>query len=172
MPNKTIYVAERDVDLFQRAQELAGGNLSAAISKALQRYVEVEEGKDEGLQEITVRVGPGKGRRQRFLGVQLVDWTRSTKNRSEHYRVFRSRAGKYVIHLERSAEYVAAAGPDGNLTGWRRHLSADQSWGTTAATAILEVLDDLDTLREKSPAPLYDLVLAAVDQPVIEDLDI
>ncbi len=34
MPNKTIYVSDADLPVFQRAQELTGGNLSAAISKA------------------------------------------------------------------------------------------------------------------------------------------
>ena len=32
VPNKTIYVSDGDMPLFQRAQELASGNLSAAIS--------------------------------------------------------------------------------------------------------------------------------------------
>jgi hypothetical protein len=41
VPNKTIYVSDGDLQLFQRAQELAGGNLSAAISKALRRFVDV-----------------------------------------------------------------------------------------------------------------------------------
>ena len=32
VPNKTIYVSDGDLPLYQRAQELAGGNLSAAIA--------------------------------------------------------------------------------------------------------------------------------------------
>ena len=61
MPNKTIYVADDDLPLFQRAQELSGSNLSATITRALRRLVELEEGKLEGYEEITVRVGPGAG---------------------------------------------------------------------------------------------------------------
>ena len=34
MPNKTIYVADGDLPLFDRAQELTGGNLSATITRA------------------------------------------------------------------------------------------------------------------------------------------
>ena len=34
VPNKTIYVSDGDLPLYQRAQELAGGNLSSAISRA------------------------------------------------------------------------------------------------------------------------------------------
>ncbi len=75
MPNKTIYVSDGDLPLFQRAQELAGDNLSAAISAALRRFVDVEEGEQEGFDEITVRVGPRPGRKVRFIGVLLGEWT-------------------------------------------------------------------------------------------------
>ena len=74
VPNKTIYVSDGDLPLFQRAQELAGGNLSAAITAALGRYVDLEEGRREGFDEIIVRVGPGKGRKVRFTGVFLGEW--------------------------------------------------------------------------------------------------
>jgi EXLDI family protein len=172
VPNKTIYVADGDLPLFQRAQELAGGNLSATITRALRRLVELEEGKLEGYEEITVKVGPGAGRRQRFIGVLLAELGRSTKDRVEQFRVYRSRTGKFVLHVERSKEVLWTAGADGTAHGWRKHFSSDQQWGSTAPTATLEVVDSLDELRVKIPAELYDLVAAAVDQPVIEDLDI
>ena len=172
VPNKTIYVSDGDLALFQRAQELGGGNLSAAIVQALRRMLEVEDAKLEGFEEITVRVGPGKGRRQRFIGIQLVAWTRSTKDRVEQFRVYRSRTGKYVLHIERSAEVHWTAGADGTATGWRKHFSSDQQVGTTAPSATLEVLDTVEELRGKVPGELYDLVVSADDQPVIEDLDI
>src|SRR4026208_1181372 len=67
VPNKTIYVSEGDLPIYQRAQELAGDNLSAAIASALRRYVEVEEGRREGVDEIIVRGGrrPGGARQGR-----------------------------------------------------------------------------------------------------------
>ena len=49
MPNKTIYVSDADVPTFERAQELAGGNLSATIVQALRRFVEMEEAKGKRL---------------------------------------------------------------------------------------------------------------------------
>jgi len=172
VPNKTIYVADGDLPLFERAQELTGGNLSATITRALRRLVELEEGKLEGYEEITVRVGPGAGRRQRFIGVLLAELGRSTKDRVEQFRVYRGRTGKYVVHVQRSAETLWTAGADGSAHGWRKHFSSDQQWGSTAPIATLDVVDSLDELRMKIPAELYDLVTAAVDQPVIEDLDI
>ena len=172
MPNKTIYVAEGDLPLFQRAQELTGGNLSAAISTALRRLVDTEEAKMEGFEEITVRVGPGLGRRLRFTGVLLVEWSRSTAERSERFRVYRTRTGKFAVHLEKSPETLWTAGPDGQARGWRKHFSSDQQWGTTAATATLEVVDDLDALRALVPEELHAHVAALAADPVVEDLDI
>jgi EXLDI family protein len=52
MPNKTIYVSDDDLPLFRKAQDIAGGNLSAAILAAIPRYVEAEEGRQEGYEEI------------------------------------------------------------------------------------------------------------------------
>lgn len=172
MPNKTIYVADDDLPLFQRAQELSGGNLSATITRALRRLVELEEGKLEGYEEITVRVGPGPGRRQRFIGVLLAQYERTTKDRVERFRVYRSRTGKFVLHVKRSAETLWTAGADGSAQGWRKHFSSDQQYGSTAPTATLDVVDSLDELRGLIPAELFDLVEATADQSVIEDLDI
>src|SRR5215217_6632010 len=112
MPNKTIYVSDADLPVFQRAQELVGGNLSAAISQALRRRL-------EGFEEITVRVGVAPGRKQRFQGVLLADWNRSTGDGSEeHYRVYRTRTGRFAVHVARPKGHVWSAGKDGELTGW------------------------------------------------------
>ena len=103
VPNKTIYVSDGDLPIYQRAQELAGDNLSAAIAAALRRYVDVEEGRREGFDEIIVRVGPGKGRKVRFVGVLLGEWLNTSYSRVETFRVYRGRTGKFVLHIERSA---------------------------------------------------------------------
>jgi EXLDI family protein len=176
MPNKTIYVSDDDLPLYERAQEIAGGKLSAAISAALRRYVEVAEGLEEGYEDITVKVGPGVGRKVRFSGVLLVEWGRSTSSRVEIYRVYRSRTGKFVVHVDRSKEWLST-GPEGEkgLTGWRAVVgafSSNQTWGYTEGTATLDVLDSLEELQEHVPAELYDLVAAVADQPAVEDLDI
>jgi EXLDI family protein len=175
MPNKTIYVSDADVPVFQRAQELVGGNLSAAISKALRRLVEVEEGRLEGFEEITVRVGVAPGKLQRFQGVQLVDWNRTSSGGSggqERYRVYRTRAGKLAVHVARPKGFVHTAGKDGDLTGWRKHFVADQQWGETPAASTLEVFETFDELRAAVPPELAALVEAYATQPEVEDLDI
>lgn len=177
MPTKTIYVSEDDLLLYQRAQAIAGGNLSAAISLALRRYVEVAEGQQAGYDEIVVRVGIGKGRRkQRFTGVLLGEWGHSTNAGAETYRVYRTPKDKFVVHVERSEKRIAT-GPEADQwqTGWRGWIgnwSGTETWMSTPAEATLYVASSLDELRELLPAELHQIVADIADQPAIEDLDI
>jgi EXLDI family protein len=177
MPNKTIYVSDDDLALYKRAQELAG-NLSQAISTALRRYVEMEEGRLEGFDEITVRVGRGAGRKQRFSGVLLAEGGRSNKNGYEAFKVYRSRTGKFVLHADRSNQYSNLSTVDGveqDLTGWRSWIgsfSTNQTWSMAQGEATLHVLETVEELRELIPEDLYTLVEEAADQPAVEDLDI
>jgi EXLDI family protein len=181
MPNKTIYVSDEDLPLFQRAQELAGGKLSTAISVALRRYVEMEEGRKEGYDEIIVQVGQGTGRKQRFSGVLLGEWGRTTGNRMEMFRVYRSRQGRYVLHVDRSPDWTDSltSGADNWLEGllsrgaWRSYLGlADSSWGFVQGEATLEVVDTIEKLRGQVPDEFYDLIAEAAERPIVEDLDI
>jgi len=176
MPNKTIYVSDDDLAMFARAQELSGGNLSATITAALRRYIEIEEGRREGYDEVTVKVGPGAGRKVRFTGVLLGEWGRSTSKTVETFRVFRSHKGKLVVHTERSAEHVWSGENARSEGGWRAvlqsYFTADQIWGSTQAEATLEVFDSPEQLSERIPAELYELIRPTLTQPAVEDLDI
>ncbi len=173
VPNKTIYVSDGDLPIFQRAQQLAGDNLSAAIAAALRRYVDVEEGRREGFEEIIVQVRSGGSRRKvRFSGVLLGEWASSTAGRYATFRVYRSRTGRYVLHVDRSAEYTMVDG-EGKPAGWRGYLGlGDVSYGSRPPESTLEVVDTLEELREKVPPQLYDMVAGSADRPAIEDLDI
>jgi EXLDI family protein len=172
VPNKTIYVSDGDLPLYQRAQELAGGNLSAAISGALRRYVDVEEGRREGFDEIIVRVGPGKGRKVRFVGILLGEWVNSSVNRVETFRVYRGRTGKFVLHIERSPDYTMVD-EEGKPAGWRGYLGIGNiSYGNVPGESTLEVFGSLAELRERIPQQLYDRIAGTANQPPVEDLDI
>ncbi len=170
--NKTIYVSDGDVRLFQRAQELAGGNLSAAISKALRRWVDATEGLSEGFDEITVRVGLGGGRKVRFTGVLVGEWMDTRANRTERLRVYRGRTGKYVLHVERGPEYWMVDA-EGRPAGWRGYLGiGDVKYGGAPRESTLEVVATLDELREKVPSDLFEMVARSARQPSVEELDI
>jgi EXLDI family protein len=173
MPNKTIYVSDGDLALYQRAQELAGDNLSAAIAAALRRYVDVEEGRREGFDEIIVRVGPKPGRKVRFSGLLLGEWVNTTPSRVETFRVYRGRTGKYVLHIDRSPDFTMVDA-EGKPAGWRAYLGLDWnvSYSTSPGDSTLEVVESLEELRTRIPPQLYDTVAGSAKQPPVEDLDI
>src|SRR5215831_18141843 len=101
MPNKTIYVSDDDLPLFERAQELAGANLSSAIVRALRRYIEIEEARQRGFEEITVTInGEGAHPSKRFLGQRLVRWLQPTANGNgtEVQNVYRTARNNYALH--------------------------------------------------------------------------
>ena len=173
MPNKTIYVSEGDLKLFARAQELAGGNLSAAISKALKRYVDLEEGLSEGFDDVVVRVGTGAGRKVRFTAALVGEWIDTVNQRVEHYRVWRGRTGKYVLHVEREPGYWQLDADGKPVGGWKGGLGIGIArFGSTPKEQVLEVLDSLDELFLKVPSELYDIVARSARQPTVEELDI
>jgi EXLDI family protein len=172
VPNKTIYVSDGDLNLYQRAQELAGGNLSAAISSALRRYVAVEEGLREGFDEITVRVGLGSGRKVRFTAVLVGEWVDTGKSPVESFRVYRGRTGRYVVHVERSADWWAVDA-EGKPAGWRGWVGlGNLRYGSSPRESTLEVVDTLEALREKVPPELFEMVARSARQPTVEDLEI
>ncbi len=172
VPNKTIYVADGDLPLYQRAQDLAGGNLSAAIARALRRFVEAEEGLQQGFDEVVVRVGVGAGHKVRFTAALVGEWVDTAADRAAHYRVYRGRRGKYVVHVERSADYWAVDA-EGKPAGWRSWLGlGDYRYGAVPRASTLEVVDTLEQLRERIPPDLYEMVARSAREPTVEDLDI
>jgi EXLDI family protein len=172
VPNKTIYVSDGDLPLYQRAQELGGDNLSATIATALRRYVDVEEGRRQGFDEVIVRVGIGKGRKVRFVGILLAEWINTSYSRVETFRVYRGRTGKFVLHIEHSGDYTMV-NEEGKPAGWRGYLGIGNiSYGSAPAESTIEVLATLEELREKIPPQLYEMVAGPAQRPAVEDLDI
>ena len=172
VPNKTIYVSDGDLPLFERAQGLAGGNLSAAIAKALRRWVDAAEGLNEGYDDITVRVGLGGGRKVRFTGALVGEWMDTQASRLDRFRVYRGRTGKYVLHVERSPEYWMVDA-DGKPAGWRGYLGiGNVKYGGAPKESTLEVLSTLEELRDKVPPELFEMVSRSARQPTVEELDI
>jgi hypothetical protein len=80
MPNKTVYVRDGDVELWGKAEQLAGESLSAFLADALRRHVSFVEReaklKADG-DRIVVEVSDGEGHpvKKAFRGGWIVrDW--------------------------------------------------------------------------------------------------
>ncbi|CCH32680.1 EXLDI protein [Actinosynnema sp. NPDC047251] len=188
MPNKTIYVADGDVALYQRAQELSGGNLSSAIGQALRRFVEVQEASLEGFEEIEVRVGSaGVYRRKRFLARRIASWqVKADGGFTVYYAAFLTRNGRYAVHTKKVAGAVEA--PDHTAlpgeAGWpgaMRWQDVNEYWDNAtfqnsgepwAAELDLLVFEDFDELQEAVPAELARLAEMNARQYPVEELDI
>lgn len=199
MPNKTIYVSDDDLPLYERAQSLAGGSLSAAVSRALRQYVDAQESRDAGFQQVTVQVGSGRDRReQRFSGVLLGEWRHPTaERRIERFRVYRTPKGKFALHTSRMPDWAAWSDPETWRGGWhwdwarerasmgrenwrdltqglkdtlRREAMRGWSWGPNEES--LDVADSLEELRDKIPADFYETLTGDAGHPDVEDLDI
>ncbi|GGK53169.1 EXLDI protein [Nocardia camponoti] len=175
MPNKTIYVADDDLPVFQRAQELVGGNLSSTVVTALRHLINAEEGRLAGFDEVVLQVGRDGVRQVRFDGVLLGEWRDVGNEKVIEQRVYRSRKGKIVLHTHTALWKDYPTGPAaGDLTDWkywRRMFGiGDRPWDWGDYT--YEIFDKVGDLKELIPEVLYRKVDEVVSHPKIEDLDI
>jgi EXLDI family protein len=188
MPNKTIYVSDDDLPLFERAQELAGANLSSAIVRALRRFIEVEEARQRGMDEVTVIVNTdGAHRRKRFLGQRLVRWLQQMADSkgTEILNVYRTAGSRYALHIRAISDWELSWGDPDLVRHPKNWGVADfilkrlTSWGydnyetfQEAGDYSLQVFDTLEALKPHVSSDLYRLINQAMEGPEIEDIDI
>ena len=164
MPNKTIYVSDADVPIFERAQQLAGGNLSATIVQALRRFIEIEEAKESGFREITVKSGSVAPTRKRFMGRAIAKGQVREHNGaiSITYKVFLTMKGKFAL-------YVVDAADISGTEWWEYKLQYPRA----EEMFRFEVYDSAEDLKDIVPEELYAAVLQAISTPDgVEMLDI
>jgi len=174
MPNRTIYVADADVPIFEKAQELAGENLSATIAGALRRFVEAEEARASGFEEITVKVGKIAHSYKRFRGRLLAKGRVFEQNDTRRivYEVYQTVKGKLALYV-RSApnwenpktwSYENWENPQGRATWSYRNWSHHDwsQWPNREYEFRLSVYETLDELKENVPQELYEAVMQAL----------
>lgn len=163
MPNKTIYVSEDDLPIFARAQELAGGNLSATISGALRDFVARHEHGEIG--PVEVKVGKTAYTIQRFQGRLLAEGRRTLHDGRPpiRYSVYQTARGQLAVHR--------ADPPD-----WGSYSSYDpketQEWLTGHAILRLNVYPTLDEAARNLPPDLVEAVQLALSGQTYIELDI
>lgn len=187
LPDKTIYVSDDDLPLFERAQELADANLSSTIIRALRRFIELEEASQRGLKEITVIVNAqGAHSRKRFLGRRLVRWLQPTTDGkgTEVQIVYRTAGNRYALHTRTVPDWKLSEGGDPDYAGdpknWgigngflRRLVSWGYDWETFKEMGdySLQVFETLEELKTHVSSDLFKAVSLAMAEPEIEDLD-
>lgn len=103
MPNKTIYVSEKDAPLFDSATKIAGEALSSVIAKALREFVSRHQNKQKGMKEIAVKVGvDGAEREQRFIGASIGKWSGFSDDKIWFMKaiLFRTQKDNWAVLLE------------------------------------------------------------------------
>ena len=193
MPNRTIYIADADVQLYEKAQKLAGDNLSAAIAHALRAFVEREEARQSGFEDITIKVGKGHPYiQQQFRGRLLAK--RHIKLANEMriliMNVYQTAKGRFAVYTRNQPSWNwtdwSHRQPEKSRKGWDVDVdvNVDVSWSRKNRPSYdwsayyedtemrLDVYDTLDDLKENIPEELYDAITRYLRGGEIEILDI
>jgi len=111
--NKTIYVKDEDLQVFEEAEKLGGDSLSGIIAEALRRFVAVKRAEMFGMREHALTVGALRSqgdddtRKVRFVGRLLAEaevftgQTSDRRDRGTYYRVYQTKAGKVLVWWKR-----------------------------------------------------------------------
>jgi EXLDI family protein len=170
IPNKTIYIADADLPLFEKAQQLAGDNLSATIVQALKKFVQSQEASAKGFEEITVKVGKHRPyRTKQFRGRLLAKRQIPTQNgmRWLVMTVYQTMRGRFAMRTKNTPNWSAWSGrTDEEWENW------DWSSYSEDNELSLDVYDTLDELKEHIPEDFYESVVEALNGAEIEILDI
>jgi len=109
MPNKTIYVKDEDLQIFEEAEKLGGDSLSGIIAEALRRFVAVKRAEMFGMREHALPVGVLRSqgdddiRQIRFVGRKLAEadvyhgQTNDRRDRGTVYQIYQTKAGKILV---------------------------------------------------------------------------
>jgi EXLDI family protein len=197
MPNRTIYVADADMPVFEKAQKLAGDNLSAAIAYALRAFVEREEAKESGFEDITVKVGRGRPFLQKQFRGRLLARRRihiSNDARMLTMNVYQTAKGRFAVYTKNqpnwsgwSHRWSKQSGKGrSNWADWSQDVDVDVNVGSSKGWDAytdwmayyeddeyrLDVYETLDQLKENVPEELYDAIKRYLQGDDVEFLDI
>ena len=192
MPNKTIYIADADVPLYEKAQRLAGDNLSAAIAHALRVFVEREEARQSGYEDITIKVGKGHPYiQQQFRGRLLAKRHIKIANEARILimNVYQTAKGRFAVYTRNQPNWnwkdwshrqpgkVKKGGDwdwDWDWSHKEKSSQTSQDWSAyyDEVEMRLDVYDTLDDLKENIPEELYDAITRYLRGGEVEILDI
>ncbi|MCL1631735.1 EXLDI protein [Sporolactobacillus sp. CPB3-1] len=166
MPNKTIYVQDADLAVFDKAQAVSGKNLSATIVQALRFFTKIGEGK--GFEHIEVSEGEdGFYKRKRFIGRELAS---ASVHDDEHsllttYVVYETTHGRYAVYIREKKKVPLEQSIEHELKKRIMEKIAGENIGNipfpseaednVPDSRRLEVYQSIDSLAGRVPADLY-----------------
>lgn len=169
MPTKTIYVSNDDQDTFDRAQKLAGENLSAVIVRALSEFITRKEATSKGMKEISVQVGSkGLQIEKRFVGRVIAKWKGLSEKNKDWLEavIYKTKKDNLVVHITHK----------GSMEMWQadawKHPEVWQNDNT--GNSELLVFEHIDKVRDQLPEALASTIEQATlrDESPVEYLDI
>ena len=107
---KNIYIRDEDQELFEKAEALGGENFSAMIAEAVRQFVEVEQAKAEGMEEVELKVGiacsrgVGDLKKVKFIGKKIADvccysgQTSSRDDRGTDFTLYLTKKEKFLLY--------------------------------------------------------------------------
>lgn len=157
MPNKTIYVPDVDLPVFDQAQSVSGKNLSATIVQALRFFIKIGEGK--GFQQVEITEGEnGFYKKKRFIGRELASARVFDEPASvtTNYTVYETAHGRYAVWIREGRILSLEESIERELQ--RRIL--EKIAGSKQTAAVLEKEDDEEPTTEK--LEVYDSLEALI----------
>ncbi|MRH91614.1 EXLDI protein [Nocardia sp. SYP-A9097] len=152
----------------------------------------------EGMSRVELRVGPGGGRTQSFVGRLLAESQQVSKVGTEVVNVYLSRKGKFVVHrhyiewadFQQATKLAYHTAKDEFIVARRNSDQSDfspitnwvkefKNWREMLGLGkdgygdfTLDIVDTLEELRDRIPAKAFRTAADVVANPASQDLDI
>jgi len=187
MPNKTIYISDSDLPIFEKAQAMYGGNLSSTIVNVLRTHLAGEAAADEdetAMHDIVVKVGVKDCFiQQRFKGRILAKWkiNGSDDKTSSNVTLFETQKGRYALYTMSRTNWENF---DWSHHDWGHDDLSHRNWKRAFEGIIgrdgplgnseyrLDVYETFDELKEKVPKDIIGIIEKKISGVDVEDLDI
>lgn len=169
---KTIYIRDEDIPLFERAQEITKESLSWVLSEALRDYVRKIETEQQGFTTITIKIGKdltpsgsGTYRKIRFIGRLVAERKTTLQDRiryvgGDDWELYRTLKGGWVVIRERwESDYEQTM------------FYTTREYWTAKTEEELRLLND-ENGEPLVPSDLIEIGLQNTGYDLIEELDI
>ena len=142
-PTRSIYVKEGDRDIWDRAQQIAGGNLSSLITRLLADYAEAATQDEEKLQKVIKRL--------KKKGIEESEVREIARRFDPHYGI-----RNYALEdAERAIETVARGKGSPVFEAALLEVMSDKTLAPASVQRALQALPNLTELHRQVLVSIY-----------------